>query len=337
MAGKLHPRLLKNIVYKSLGVDDPDVIVGPAIGEDAAVVSLGNGRVLVVHPDPITGSEELLGWLSIHIPCNDIAVTGARPRWLVTTLLLPEDYGEDSIRKIFNDMDNAAREVGVSIIGGHTEYTAGIDRPLVSVTAIGITDQDSFVATRNARPGDLVLMTKFAGLEATAVLASDFADELLEKGIDESIISSARRYAREVSVVREALLLAEKKLVNSMHDPTEGGIIGGLAEIAYASNTSIIAYASKIPVTRETIILSRAMGVDPLRSLGSGSLLATVSPNKAGEALRTLESIGVKATIIGEVVEKDECLVRLVSDKEETCISDVYVVDDIMRLWEEKA
>jgi hydrogenase expression/formation protein HypE len=178
MVGKLHSKLLERYVFTRVGVRDP-AVVGPGIGEDAAIVDLGDGRVLVAHVDPITGAVENLGWLAVHIACNDIAVRGAKPRWLLSVLYLPEKADEELIDKITAQIDEAAKEVEVMVVGGHTEFTLGLDRPLISMTAIGIADRGRIVTTSGARAGDVVIMTKTVAVEGTAILATDFRDALL--------------------------------------------------------------------------------------------------------------------------------------------------------------
>lgn len=336
MAGKVPPDVLMKYVISRVGVSDPRVLVGPSIGEDAAVIDLGDGRVLVVHADPISGAIEYLGWLAVHIASNDVAVTGARPQWLLPVLYLPEGVGEDVIDRITSQIDLAAREVGAMVVGGHSEYTVGLERPLISMTAIGITGRDRYVRTGGARPGDLVLVTKVVGIEGTAILASDFSKELLSRGVPKEVVESGRNFIRMVSVVREATLLAEGKLPTSMHDPTEGGVLGGLLEVAYASGTSIVVRESLIPVAYETRVFCKALGLDPLKLISSGTLIATIPRGRVGEAVKLLNDAGVNAVVIGEVVERGDSLVSVVgSDGSVRNYSNIYVVDEVFRLWTE--
>lgn len=302
MAGKLPVKLLKKYVFNRIGLRDPDVIVGPSYGEDAAIIRMYGGKVLVVHSDPITGAEKRLGWLAVHIPCNDIAVRGVKPRWLLPTLLLPEGLDESVLDQITAQMDEAASKIGVMIVGGHTEYTVGIDRPLVSVTAIGLTDENRYVTTSGAKPGDVILMTKTAAVEGTAILASDMAELLTEKGVPEHILVEAAKYANSISVVEEALTLA-KVGVDAMHDPTEGGLLGGLAEMAYASDVLIEVWEDKIPVSTETRVICDALNIDPLKLISSGVLIAAINRGKVEEAFRQLEKLSIQPTVIGRVVD----------------------------------
>ena len=334
---KLHPRLLR-LFFERLGAVDPDVVLGPALGEDAAVMRVDRGFI-VAHSDPITGAVELLGWLAVHVPCNDVAVTGARPRWLLVTLLLPDDMDEGGIARIAGDLGRAAESIGVAIVGGHTEYAPGIGRPIASSTAIGVGIGGSYVPTSGAKPGDHLVMTKFAGLEAAAILATDFRDLMLSKGVPARVLERAARLYERISVVREAVALAERGLVHSMHDPTEGGVVGGAAEMAYASGTTIELWEERIPIDPDMLQLFRAAGIDPLRSLSSGVLLAAVPGENVGEALQLLRSLGVEASVVGRVVERREGeLVRLHRrDGRVEVVGDPFVEDELMRLWEEKS
>jgi len=314
---------------------DPEIIVGPEVGEDAAVIDLGNGLALVAHPDPISGALEFLGYLAIHVPANDVAVTGACPKYFMHVILIPEGTSLNVISRIANDARKALQEIGGHVVGGHTEVTDAVTHPLVITTAVGLADKESIVRTSGAKPGDVIIMTKSAGIEGTAVLASDFEDMLLSKGVPQSAIKEGKALIRQVSVVKEALALAKHKLVNSMHDPTEGGVIGGLTEIAYASNTSVIVDESKIPLKPVTKLLASAAHVDPLRMLSSGALLASVPEEKVSDVLRVVKGeAGVDVTVIGKVVERSDYLLRLI--RLDGSIEDFrapHVTDEIMKLW----
>ncbi len=331
MSLKLPPELLRKYVFSRVGVRDPDVLVGPAYGEDAAIIRVG-GELIVVHCDPITGAVENIGWLAVHVACNDIAVRGARPRWLLPVIYLPFGSGEGVVDRITRQVDEAAREVGAMVVGGHTEYTYGLDRVMMTMTAIGVCEGGRYVVTSGAKPGDVVLMTKAAGIEGTSILASDFEGELRRRGVPPDVIERAKGFVREISVVREALLLA-KLGVNSMHDPTEGGVIAGLAEIAYASGVSITAWEDRIPVRRETAVICEALGVDPLRLISSGVLLATLPRATAEVALSRLRELGLECAVVGEVSEgRGLTVVRRDGSRES--YGD-YVEDELLRVWRE--
>ncbi len=330
MAGKLPPDLLARYVFSRIGQPDKRVLVGPAYGEDAAIIDMGD-EVLVVHADPITGAVKHLGWLAVHVACNDIAVRGARPRWLVSVMLLPTTCTNEEICRITKELDEAAKEVGAMIVGGHSEYTAGLERPVIVMTAIGVAPKDKYIVTSGAKPGDVVLMTKTAGVEGTAILASDFREELLARGIEMDLIERSEKFLRMISVVREALALASLG-AHSMHDPTEGGLLGGVAEIAYASRVRIDIWEERIPVAEETRVFCRALGIDPLRLISSGALLATLPKELENDAVKVLERVGIKASIIGEV-RKGEGVILHKADGTQEVIGR-YVKDELFDLWE---
>ncbi len=334
MSVKLPPDILIKYVLSRVGVKDPSVIVGPSIGEDAAVIDLGDGKALVVHVDPITGAVENIGWLAVHIACNDIAVRGVRPRWVLPVLYLPKGAGVELVDLITSQIDLAAKEVNVMVVGGHSEFTPGLNRPLISMTALGLAEGGRYVRTSGARVGDVIIMTKSAGIEGTAILSTDFKDVLSDKGVPEDVLRRGREFIRRVSVVKEALALAEAGLATSMHDPTEGGVLGGLAEVAYASGKTIEVWEERIPVAEETKVIANALGLDPLRLISSGVLLATVSEGKSSKALNTLESLGVNASIIGRVREYSGYYVVLHrNDGSIEKLTGFFVRDELSRAW----
>jgi len=335
MAGKLPPEILKKYILSRVGVVDPSVIVGPSIGEDAAVIDIGDSKVLVAHVDPITGAVEFLGWLAVHIACNDVAVRGVRPRWLLPVLYLPENADLGLIDKITTQIDTAAKEVNAMVVGGHSEFTSGLTRPLISMTALGITEKGRYVTTSGARVGDVVLMTKTVGVEGTAILSTDFRDALLRAGVPEDVIERGREFLKMISVVKEALILSNAGIPTSMHDPTEGGLIGGLVEIAYASNKTLEVWEGKIPIAEETALMTKALGLDPLRLISSGVLVATVPQERVEEAIKLLNQYGIKATVIGRVNEySGHYVVIRREDGRVEEIDELYVKDELISMWE---
>lgn len=325
---------MEGIVYKRLGALDPSVLVGPAVGEDAAIIDVGGGLALVVHSDAISGASGLLGWLAVHIVANDVAVRGAKPRWFLMSLFLPESSTKDLLDRIMAQVDDAAKELGIMVVGGHTERTNGINRPLVGTTAIGLAERNRIVTSSGARAGDYLLMSKTAALEGTAILCTDFAESLRSRGVSDNILKGGFRLLTEVSVVKEALALAEKGLATAMHDPTEGGVLGGVAEIAYASRKTIEIWVERVPLAEETKIIAEVLHIDALRLISSGALIATIPPNKVNEALKTLHSLNIKANVVGRVKEYNGHLIEVVKDSSVTYVDDVYIIDEIFRLWE---
>ncbi|MCH7660167.1 MAG: AIR synthase family protein [Euryarchaeota archaeon] len=296
MIGKLDPERLE-AVFSRTGVPDEDVVQGPAYGEDTALLRIGN-ELLVVNTDPVSLATERIGTIGTHIACNDIAASGGEPRWLTAAIFLPDDSSLDAIT---DQLDAATHDIGVSIVGGHTEYAPERDRPLLSLTCLGLADE--YVPTGGAQPGDTLVLTKGAGIEGTAILATDFRedvalpDELLERGA--ALFS-------DLSVLPEARILRE--YANALHDPTEGGLIDGALELAVASDAGVRIDRERVPIRESTEKLCEAMAVDPLKIFGSGALLAAVPEERVETALTELEELGIEAAAIGNVERGDPAL-----------------------------
>ncbi|MCE4604524.1 MAG: AIR synthase family protein [Aeropyrum sp.] len=300
--GKLPLSRLAEVLRRAGRRRGGSTLVGPSTGEDAAVINLGPID-LVMHIDPITEAGELAGRLAVHVAANDIAVTGAKPRWVMLAVLMPQGSPQESLERIMEDAVRAAEEVEVEIVGGHTEAAPGVRRAIVVAAAAGVTCGGCTTPTSSARPGDAIIQVKPAGIEGTAIIATDFAGLLRELGLGEEVIAGGRMMAGMVSVVREAVELAELGVVSAMHDPTEGGLVGGLVEMAIASRTVIEVDEAKILVAEPTRIIARSLGVDPLKLISSGTLIAAVPQGRLGEASFVLEELGVEYSVIGRVVE----------------------------------
>ena len=300
MTGKLGPEALA-AVLAATGADDAAVETGPAYGEDAAAIDLtGAESTLVVAADPLSLAADAVGELAVHVACNDVAASGADPRWLTHTLFLPDD-DPARLRTVAEQVDATARDLGVAVVGGHTEVLPSLGRPLCSMTALGTTDR--FVSSGGASPGDRLLLTKGAGIEATAILATDFREECAEAGVSAATLDSAAAFLDEVSVVPDAA--AVRDAATAMHDPTEGGLLTALVEAASASETVLAVERDRVPVRPETEACCAAVGVDPLATFGSGALLAAVPPDRVGEATDALAAAGVAVGEIGEVRAAD--------------------------------
>jgi len=308
--GKLDPKALKQLVFSHLGSKDARVLLGPSIGEDATVIDFGN-KALVVHSDPITGAIENIGWHAVNVCANDIATRGVRPLWMLIVFLLPEKITLAQLKNITAQVDRAAIELGVAIVGGHSEVTASVTHPILVTTAIGEAGKSGFIRTSGARVGDSIIVTKGAAIEGTSILAYELKETLKSK-VDEKVISRARRFIKKISVVKDALTAVEAGGVHAMHDATEGGIAGGLQEIAWASNTGLIAYEDKMIVAPETRAICEAVGANPFMTISSGTLIIACDSKKAKEIMKNLEKQHIKASITGKIVPKDQgiCLIR---------------------------
>jgi len=330
--GKVPSDVLRRLVFNRLGVPTNRVLSGPSVGEDAAVIDMGD-RVLVAKGDPITGAEGNIGWLSVHINANDIASTGARPLWFVCIALLPEGADESMLKGIMDDIHEACLEVGASLVGGHTETTPGLDRPILAGFMMGEAQRDRYVTTGGARPGDIIILTKGAGIEGTAVIASDLRDHLKGK-VDDQVVERGAAMVRWISVVPEAMKAVEAGSPNSLHDPTEGGLINGLWEMAEAAGVGLKVDKASIPIPDETRQICGALGVDPLRLLGSGALLITAQPGEAEKIMEALTKEGIKASVIGEVTPLSEG--RLLVDEKGSHESiEAVDQDEIYRILDE--
>jgi len=297
--GKVPASALREFVFTKLGARSERVLLGPGVGEDAAIIRM-DGKVLALKADPITASLEDIGWLAVHINANDLAVRGIRPAWFLATVLLPSGSSAEALRMIADQIDEACTFLGVAVVGGHSEVTAEVRRPLVIGAMAG--EGESYVTTAGARPGDAIVMTKTAGIEATRILAKELYPVLAEK-LPEEVIHQALAFRSSVSVVKEAMTIMEAEGVNCMHDPTEGGVVTGLWEIAEASGHGLIAYEDRIPIAEPTRALCEVFGVDPLTVMSSGTLLLTAPPPEADDIMISLGKAGIQATIIGQVTE----------------------------------
>lgn len=297
--GKVPSEVLRRVVLSKLGVHSDRILQGPHIGEDAAVIDVGD-RVVVVATDPITGAVGSIGWLAVHINANDVASTGARPLWFLCVTLLPEGAGEELLTEIMDQMHAACKEVGVSLVGGHTETTPGLDRPILIGFMMGEAEKGGYVTTGGARPGDVIILTKGAGIEGTAILAQDLADVLSDK-VDDKVLDSAQSMLKRISVVPEAMRAVEVGGVHSLHDPTEGGVLNGVWEMAEAAGVGVTIQEEAVPVADETKLVCEALGIDPLKLLGSGALLIAAEREKADEIVSALIRMGVEASVIGEI------------------------------------
>lgn len=299
--GKLPAPLLASLFGKHVTLDER-VVLGPRIGEDAAVIDMGD-RYLVATTDPITFVTEDLGWYALVVNANDVAVRGAVPRWFLATCLLPEGRTtEASVEELFGQLGAACRDLGVSLVGGHTEVTYGLDRPLVIGTMLGEVAKDRLVTTSGARAGDALLLTKGIPVEGTSIIARARVAELRRRGYGEAELARARAYLDRLSVVPEALLAADVAPVHAMHDPTEGGLATALWELAEAAGVGLAVDAERIPVLPEGRALCAEFGLDPLGTIASGALLIALAPADAGAVLDACAREGIDCAFIGRVL-----------------------------------
>ncbi len=310
--GKLRAEALQNL-FDKYAPRDERVVVGPKVGEDAAVLDMGD-RYLIATTDPITFATDEIGWYALQVNANDVAVRGARPRWFLATLLLPENAtGDAEVERLFAQIGRACEELEVSLIGGHTEVTHGLDRVIVVGTMLGEVEKGKLVTTGGAKVGDALLLTKGLPIEGAAIIAREKSEALAGRGVPSSVIGRARGYLHRpgLSVVPEAMLAVGVVQVHAMHDPTEGGVATALWELAWASRVGLRVERERIAILPEGGRLCRELGLDPLGTISSGSLLIALAPSNAAALLGALEREGIACAVIGEVVPEEQgvCLV----------------------------
>jgi hydrogenase maturation factor len=293
------------------------VIIGPRFGEDAAVIDLG-ARYLVAKTDPITFATDRIGWYAVNINANDLATLGARPRWFLATLLLPESRTTPhTVRAIFRDTLRACRELRITLCGGHTEITEGLQRPIVVGQMLGVAEKARLVRKESQRPGDLVVLTRGIALEGTALLAREKAAWLVRRlGI--ALVRRAQRllFRPGISVVRDAVIATRCGAIHAMHDPTEGGLLAGLYELARAGRVGLRLWKEKVPILPETRAFSQVLGLDPFALIASGALLVVANPSAVPTLLRAYARQKIAAAVIGEIRRESEGI-RVVENRRE--------------------
>lgn len=301
--GKLPMDLLQLLLERYRGHDER-LVVGPQVGEDAAVLDMGE-RYLVAKSDPITFATEEIGWYVVHVNANDIASMGATPRWLLLTLLLPEKQTDRvMIEEIFSQVSQACQSMGVVLCGGHTEITYGLDRPVAVGLMLGEVEKENLVCTAGAQAGDDIILTKGIAIEGTAVLAREMEVPLAAQ-VGTELVARGKRFLQEpgISVLREAMVVCQAGRPHAMHDPTEGGLATGLWELAQASGKGIVVDLGRVHVFPETADFCQVLGLDPLGLIASGALLVTAAPEESSRMVQALTLEGIGAAVIGQVVE----------------------------------
>ena len=342
--GKLPQTDLVDLLTHKLNIPDPRVIFGPGLGRDAAVIDFGapalqpdldqrSDRYLVVKTDPITFATDEIGWYAVNVNANDIACLGATPRWFIATLLLPEGKTDRAlVDRIFEQLHTAGHEIGVSLVGGHTEITHDLARPIVVGAMLGEVAADRLVRSNGARPGDTLILTKGICVEGTAILAQEMGEKLRDV-VDPILLKRAAQFLHTpgISVVHDAAIATQAGEVHAMHDPTEGGIATGIHELTQAAGVGAIIEASTLPVYPETRAICDALGLDPLGLIASGSLLAAVAPDHADTIVDALRKQGIAAAVIGHVCKTPGVMVH---NGAEHYPLPIFTRDEVARLFE---
>jgi hydrogenase maturation factor len=328
--GKLPNDLLREYLNQFI-FDDPSILINPGVGEDTAAVNITSEEVLVLKSDPITFATDSIGQYAVLINANDIATSGAKPRWLLTTLLFPCGVTPYEIRNVINELKAFCRKWDITLCGGHTEITDAVTRPVVTGMMAGTVARHDLIDKRNMAPGDRVLLTKGVAVEGTAIIAREFGNRLKSLGMADLEINSGREFLASISIITEARIAAESKTVSAMHDVTEGGLANAAEELSIAGGYRIKIDMETIPVFRETRKFCRLLDIDPLGLIGSGSLLICCRQTGCDSLIAAIQRAGIDVTCIGEVLEGGPGITAVKNSQPVTWPQ--FEVDEITRLF----
>lgn len=309
--GKLPNDVLKKIVFDNIKNKREEVLVRAAIGEDNAIMDFGKD-VCVLSTDPITGTAKDIGYLAIHISCNDVASSGTEPIGVLMTIMVPPSTTEDDLNNIMKEAGIATSELNVEIMGGHTEITDAVNRTVISTTVVGKLPKEKLMDPTTTEIGDKVLMTKWTGIEGTSIIAKELKDSISGK-IPKELLDEAIGLGEKISVVKEGIICGNIG-VKYMHDITEGGVLGAVWEAGKVVGKGIKIYEESIPIKASTKVISKILDINPYRLISSGSMLIVAENEKIDIIEKRLGEEGIEVTVIGEIIdngiyiEKGECL-----------------------------
>lgn len=326
--GKLPAELLEYLIKKYAHISD-NVKIGPAIGKDAAAIDIGS-KYLVVKTDPVTLASKQAGWYLVNINANDIACLGAKPSFLIATLLLPTNSSKKSVEKYFYSVSHACRSLGISLCGGHCEITKKVSQPILIGAMFGFTEKEKLVKS-NARNGDNIILTKGIAIEAVSIIANE-KEKILKNKFAADFIKKAKNflYKPGISVLKEALLANSAARVKYMHDPTEGGLATGLYETAKANNCGLLVNENKIKIYPESKKLCNEFGLDIMGVIASGALIIVANPKETQKIIKTLAKQKIGACVIGKIKDK-KYGIRIERNKK-ICPLKPFIKDEITRI-----
>ena len=336
LIGKLKHKFLQKMLTEFVStthLKDDRVVVGSSIGEDAAVIDMGD-KYLVAKTDPITFVTDEIGYYAVNVNVNDVVCTGATPKWFQSTILLPAKHtDEDLIATIFKNIHDTCKSFGITVIGGHTEITAALDRPIVIGSLLGEVEKDKLVLTSGAKAGDSIILTKGIFIEGTSIIAREKEVFLKEKGYGNQFIEKCKNYLFDpgISIFKEAVISNDNFTVTSMHDLTEGGLFCGIAETAIASKLGVIIDKDKINVLPEPRELSKIFNINPYSTISSGSLIISINPKFARDLINLLAKNGVASATIGKFT-KDEGKYLLLDENNKEKVMIYTEIDEITKI-----
>lgn len=323
--GKLKESILKRSVLKQLNKGQENILVGPAVGIDYGAIDVKEQEVVVLSTDPVTMPVEGTGRLAVLAAANNVAVSGATPVGAVVHLLLPTSYNEETLRALMKDLNHACEECNISIINGHTEVTRAVKEALVTVTVVGTVAKEKLIHNEKMQAGMDLIISKWIGLEGTAILAMEKQEELRER-FPQPFLDKAKAFSDAMSVLEEARV-ATNSGVCAMHDVSEGGVFGALWELAQCGNVGLEVDLKKIPIRQETIEICEFFDINPYKMLSGGSLLMVAEDGN--QVVRELEKQGIYATVIGKITDDND---RVLFNGEERRFLEVSQTDELYKL-----
>jgi hydrogenase expression/formation protein HypE len=320
--GKATAELFEQVILRRLGAKDPDVLVGPEHGVDVGVVRVADGVAMALTADPVfvvpAYGWDRAAWFAVHILASDAATSGLSLRWMAVDLNLPPEVTDEELAALWDAFHRTCRDIGIAVVTGHTARYEGCAWPMVGgAVCMAAGREDRYVTPKMARPGDTIVVTKGAAIEATALFAATFP-ERLARGVGEDVVKAADALFERMTVVPEAAVARAFGLrdegVTSMHDATEGGVLGGLTEVASASRVGMRVEQARIPLRPEVRAVCEHAGMDPYTSISEGTLICTVAPGRADAFVSALGDAGIDAAVVGQVTEAEHGAV-LVTDR----------------------
>lgn len=305
--GKLPNKILSEIVLDTLKPKRKEILIRPEIGEDCTAFELKDD-VCVMSTDPITGATKDLGQLAVNISLNDIASCGATPFGIMVTIMIPPSGTVEQLKEIMSDINKTCNEMNIDVLGGHTEVTDAVTRFVIVSTAIGKVKKEKLVKTKNAQVNDVILVTKHVGLEGTSIIINEKENEL-KNTISQKHLNLGKNLINQISVVKEGII-ASNLLVNSMHDITEGGVLGAIWEVCKSCDLGAKIKKEKIPIMNITKSICDYYKLDPLKLISSGSMLITCNEKVSKLLIEQLHNEKINCTNIGVLTKEKDILIN---------------------------
>lgn len=322
--GKVPENVLKRSILKQIKTKRPEVLLGAGVGEDCAAIALAPDEVMVLSTDPITGTTKDIGKWAVMVAANDIASSGAEVIGMLVCAMLPPDVTEAEIKEAMQQIEISCEELHIQVVGGHTEITDAVTRPLLTMTGIGKVKKESLLATKGAKPGQDLVITKWVGLEGTSILAKEKEAELLEK-FPRHLVDEAKAYDAMMSVIPEAEIAVESN-VSAMHDITEGGVFGSLWEMAESAGVGLTVDLKKLPIKQTTVEICNFYDINPYELMSSGSML--IAADNGHDLVRKMKEANIHAAVVGKVTDSND---KIVINGEETRFLEPPKTDELYK------